>query len=208
MSISRRSNLLFLGLTVMFLGYFMTWLPGPSAGLQIIGLELGEWIKFLGVGLRRNWFYFPPIVIGAIVALLAAMWPNGQLRTWLTRLFAVAIAMLSFPAIAAIQLEPRSEWLPRLIAIGVVAAIAIGGALVPSGDRAIRWIWFAIAIIAFLGGILPVAQYFSALPIVEGVLQRSLGAGLGVWLNLAGGVIVGSAALSVFLNRANKKDNH
>ena len=88
MSDSVRLNTLFLGLTAMFVGYFLTWLPGPAAGLQIIGLEMGEGIKFLGVGGGRNWFYLPPIARGAIVALLAAMLPNDDWRTWLARFLA------------------------------------------------------------------------------------------------------------------------
>lgn len=208
MSASRRLNLIFLGLTAMFIGYLVVWLPGPAAGLQIIGLELGEWIKFLGVGASRNWFYVPPIVMGLIVALLAATWPNGQWRTWLARLLAIALAMLSFPAVAAVQMEPWSEWLARLVAIGVVAAVALGGALAPAGARATRWIWLAIALVALLGGLLPTAHYFSVLPVVEGILKQSLGAGAGVWLNLAGGVLVGIVALAEFISQTNKKDSH
>lgn len=195
MSNSLRQNLLFLGLTVMFMACFMTWLPGPAVGLQIIGLELGEWIKFLGVGVGRNWFYLPPIAVGTIVALLAAMWPNTEWRTWLARLLAVAIAMLSFPAIAAIQMEPRSEWLARLLAIGGVAAVATGGSLIRRGNSTERWIWLAIAIIAFMGGLLPAIQFLLVIPVVEGILKQDLGAGIGVWLNSIGSLLVGAVAL-------------
>ena len=86
---SIRLNLLFLGLTAILAGYFMVWLPGPSAGLQLIGIEVGEWIKFLGIGAGRNWFYLPPIVIGLTLALLAATWPNGRIQTWMARGLAV-----------------------------------------------------------------------------------------------------------------------
>ena len=98
---SGRLNLLFLGLTAIVAGYFLIWLPGPSVGLQLIGIELGEWIKFLGIGSQRNWFYLPPIVAGMTIALLAAMWPNDRVRTWLSRGLAVAVAMLRAPAVGA-----------------------------------------------------------------------------------------------------------
>ena len=205
MSGSVRQNVLFLGLMAMFVGYFLTWLPGPAAGLQIIGLELGEWIKFLGVGVSRNWFYLPPIAMGAIVALLAAMWPNNQWRTWLARLLAIAIALLAFPAIAAIQMEPRSEWLARLAAIGIVVIMAIGGGLIQRDDKAIRWVWLAIVIIAFLGGVLPMGQYFLVRPVVEGMLKQSLGIGIGIWLNLVGALLIGMIALDEMRRRTNKK---
>ncbi len=205
MSGSVRQNVLFLGLMAMFVGYFLTWLPGPAAGLQIIGLELGEWIKFLGVGVSRNWFYLPPIAMGAIVALLAAMWPNNQWRTWLARLLAIAIALLAFPAIAAIQMEPRSEWLARLAAIGIVVIMAIGGSLIRQGGSVTRWVWLAIAIIAFLGGILPMGQYFLVRPVVEGMLKQSLGIGIGIWLNLVGALLIGMISLDEMRREINKK---
>ncbi len=79
----------FLGLTAILVGYFLVWLPGPSAGLRLIGIELGEWIKFLGVGSRRDLFYLPPIVVGLVLGLVAATWPNDRPQTWLARALAV-----------------------------------------------------------------------------------------------------------------------
>ena len=207
MSDSVRLNTLFLGLTAMFVGYFLTWLPGPATGLQIIGLEMGEWIKFLGVGLGRNWFYLPPIAMGAIVALLAAVWPNDDWRTWLARLLAIAIALLAFPAIAAIQMEPRSEWLARLIAIGIVIIIAIGGSLIKRRESTTWWAWLTIAVIAFLGGLLPTAQYFLVRPVVEGILKQNLSIGIGIWLNPAGALLVGTMAIYELRPQANKTDS-
>ena len=191
----------------MFVGYFLTWLAGPAEGVQIIGLEMGEWIKFLGVGVGRNWFYLPPIAIGAIVALLAAMWPNDDWRTWLARFLAIAIVLLAFPAIAAIQMEPRSEWLARLIAIGLVVIIAIGGSLIKHRDSATWWAWLTIAVFAFLGGLLPTTQYFLVRPVVEGILKQNLSIGIGIWLNLAGALLVGTMAIYELRQQANKKDS-
>ena len=104
--------LLFAGLTAVFVGYFAVWLPGPAAGLRLIGLELGEWIKFLGVGQSRDLFYAPPILLGLIMVLLTAGWDNRRWQTWLFRLLAIGVSLLAFPAVAAITTEPRSEWLP------------------------------------------------------------------------------------------------
>ena len=190
---SGRLNQLFLGLTAIVAGYFLIWLPGPSVGLQLIGIELGEWIKFLGIGSQRNWFYLPPIVAGMTIALLAAMWPNDRVRTWLSRGLAVAVAMLAFPAIAAIQLEPRSEWLARLLLIGLVLATAtLGGWW---GGRIRRfWIWAAMAITALVGLILPTFAYIAVRPVVEAVLLQSIGIGPGVLLNAVGSTLVAGVA--------------
>lgn len=202
---SGRLNLLFLGLTAIVVGYFLIWLPGPSAGLQLIGIEVGEWVKFLGVGPHRDWFYLPPIVAGMTIALLAAMWPNDRLRTWLGRCLAVAVALPAFPAIAAIQMEPRSEWLARLLLIGLVLVTAVLGAWWGGRGRRI-WIWAAMVITALAGLVLPTAQYVAVRPVVEAILLYPIGIGPGVWLNVAGSALVACiAALEFFDELAIKK---
>lgn len=193
-----RLNLLFLGLTAIFLGYFVVWLPGPGVGLQLIGIEVGEWIKFLGVGASRNWFYLPPIVMGTVLALLAGMWPNGRIQTWLARGLAIALALLALPAVAAIQLEPRSEWLARLVAIGWVIGVAGLGSVISRRAGDARPLWMIIAIVALLGALLPTMQYLAVRPLVEAALHRSLEIGVGVWLNAGGSLLVLAVALLEF----------
>lgn len=64
-------------------------MPGPVAGLQLIGLEMGEWVKFLPqvqagqINVSRNLFYLPPILLGLLfgsTVILATRWP-----TWVVR---------------------------------------------------------------------------------------------------------------------------
>jgi hypothetical protein len=191
-----RLNLLFIGLTMVFVGYFQVWLPGPGAGLQLIGIELGEWIKFLGVGPRRDLFYLPPIAIGLLLALLAATWPNERLQTWVARLLAVAVALLAFPALAAIQLEPAREWLARLLLIGSVIATTISGALLARRLAGSSWLWLLMAVVALLGALLPTWQYLSVRPVAEGLMRRSLAVGPGVWLNATGFLLVALVCLA------------
>ena len=177
--------------------------------MQLIGIEIGEWIKFLGVGPRRNLFYLPPIVLGLALALLAATWPNKRPQTWVARGLAVAVALLSFPAVAAIQLEPRSEWLLRLLLIGMVAAVSIIGAVVAARAPGSPWPWLLMTAVAVTGAILPTLQYVAVRPVVEEIMRRSLGIGPGVWLNAAGCLMVAAMALTEFLieRRAAKKDS-
>lgn len=190
-------NLLFLGLTAILTGYFLVWLPGPGVGLQLIGIEIGEWIKFLGVGLGRDWFYLPPIVIGLTLGLLAAKWPNDRLQTWLARGLAVAVALLAFPAIASIQLEPPIQWLFRLVMIGLVIIMTVVGVLIAGQDGSDPpWIWLAMAAIALLGAILSTVEYIVVKPVVEEITNRPIGIGPGVWLNIGGSLLVASAAIA------------
>jgi hypothetical protein len=203
---STRMNILFLGLTAIFLGIFMVWLPGPSVGLQIIGIEMGEWIKFLGVGARRDLFYLPPIVLGLTLALLAATWPNNRPQTWLMRATGVAVATLAFPPIAAIQLEPAANWLPRLLAIVLVALVAGVGAVIAGRNRFSPWPWLAMSLILLAGAILPTWQYLAVRGVFEGIMLQPVGVGAGVWMDLVGGLLAASVTLVEFVQaRRNKK---
>ena len=191
-----RRTLFLLGLTAMFVAYFLVWLPGPGAGLQLIGIEIGEWIKFLGVGARRNLFYLPPIILGLCIALWAAGWPNGRWQTWLARALAVGVALLAFPAVAAIQLEPPGEWAWRLGMIALVVIVAAAGALVARRGAPPAWLWLLLAGVAAVGAVLPAWAYLSVLPVVREIMRRPVGIGEGVWLNSAGALLVMAVALA------------
>ena len=190
-----RADLLALGLTAIFVGYFLVWLPGPGAGLSLIGIELGEWIKFLGFGPRRDWFYVPPIVLGLLLALWTATWPNRRARTWLARGLAVAVALLAFPAVAAITSEPRSEWLLRLALIGAVAAAVVLAAWLSARGIAVAWVWAVMAGVAMVGAIGPTWHYLAARALFAAALRQPVGIGAGVWLNALGCLLVAVVCL-------------
>ena len=187
--------LLALGLTAIFVGYFLVWLPGPGAGLSLIGVELGEWIKFLGVGARRNWFYVPPLVLGLLLALWTATWPNRRAQTWLARGLSVAVALLAFPAVAAITSEPRSEWLLRLGLIGVVATAAALATLPAARGGPAAWVWAVMAGVAVVGAAGPTWHYLAVRSGVAAALRRPVGIGAGVWLNALGCLLVAAVCL-------------
>jgi hypothetical protein len=187
------ASLLSLGLTAIFVGYFLVWLPGPAAGLRLIGVEMGEWIKFLGVGRARDLFYLPPIVLGLLIALWTATWPAGW-RAWAARGLAVAVALLAFPAVESILGEPRDEWLIRLAAVGLVVLAAGWSGLAGRKPRP-RWLWALMAATALVGALLPTWQYFVVRPVVENILRQPIGVGPGVWVNALGGLLVAAVCL-------------
>lgn len=194
MPMKRGPLLIIAGLTLVMVGYFAVWLPGPAAGLRLIGLELGEWIKFLGVGAGRNLFYLPPICAGLVMALVTLGWDNRAWRTWTMRLLAVAVALVALPAIASITGEPRSEWLLRVVLIGLVVAVSLLVALAPQSQTLQAAALWAILGVAVAGLVLPAWQYAAVLPVVETSLGRSLGIGLGIWLNTAGFALIALGA--------------
>jgi hypothetical protein len=194
--------MLWFGLTAVLIGYLTVWLPGPAAGLRLIGLELGEWIKFLGVGQSRNYLYTPPILLGLIMVLITAGWPGGRRQTWAFRGLALMVSLLAFPAIAAITGEPRSEWLARLLGIGLVGAAVVLVALV--GGRG-RWAWWGVLVLGLLGFVLPLWQYAQVQSVVAGILQQPVGIGLGLWLNSGGFLLIALVAGSMLLADAKSR---
>lgn len=192
------------GLTAVLVGYLTVWLPGPSAGLSLIGVEIGEWIKFLGVGSGRNLFYLPPIALGLVLALLTVGWGAREWRAWAMRGLAAAVSLLAIPAVAAIQMEPQSEWLLRVALVGLVAVVALLCGLAAAGPSP-GWALALIAAIALLGAFLPVWEYFVVKPVVERILLQTLGIGVGVWLNSVGFVLIAAVALLQLAERRKLK---
>ena len=199
MSKNQSQMFLAVALTAVFTGYFAVWLPGPAAGLRFIGVELGEWIKFLGVGLGRNWFYLPPITLGLMLAVMTLTWENGRCQNWLIRGLAVTVSLLALPAVAAIRFEPASEWRLRLALIGLVLLAAL---LTGFLERVtpLRLPWLLLALLGLLGAIGPTWFYLTIRPLVSQVLALPVGIGLGVWLNGLGHLGVTAVALREIRN--------
>ncbi len=182
-------TLFLLSFTTILVGYFMVWLPGPSAGLQFLGFEMGEWTKFFGLGVKRNWFYLPPITLALAMLFFTVGWGNGRYQTWLFRGTAAAVSLLAFPALEDIT-DPTSwrDYVSRVVAIGLVLAVA--GLLTLLGGQKRPWlapVSRALMIVAGLVGlILPTLIYGEVRPFASDLMRLELGYGPGFWLNLGG----------------------
>ncbi len=186
-------TLLLLGLTAVFTGYLTVWLPGPAAGLRFLGAEIGEWIKFLGVRGSRNLFYLPPIMLGAILACLCALQPSTRRQTWALRAVAIGVSLLALPAVEIVLQESPSQWLLRLLLIGLVSALALGSALLARLPSSL--LWYLVALLGVLGLSLPTWRYVTLRPFLAEVLGQAVGVGLGVWLNALGFLLLTAVAL-------------
>jgi len=191
------SLLLIAGLTAVFVGYLSVWLPGPGVGLQFLGVELGEWVKFLGVGQNRDLFYLPPITLGLMLAVWTMAWPNGRWQTWAMRGLAVLVSLLAFPAIEDLLGVSREQYTGRVYLIGLVLAVALLSGLVGPGLAARRpWLpWLLLALLGLLGAIAPAWMYAQVAPYVSQVIGLPLGIGWGVWLNAGGHLLVTAVAV-------------
>ncbi len=201
----RQQTILHLSFTAILLGYWLVWMPGPVAGLQLIGLEMGEWVKFLPqvqagqINVSRNLFYLPPILLGLLLALTTVNWPT-RWPTWVVRGLAILVSWLAFPSLDAIRFEPQSEWLLRLVLVGMVALVAIGTHWL-KGRFVAAWPPL-LTLIAVAGVVLPTWAYLAMRPAIALALARPAGFGPGFWLNMVG---FGVAA-AVFLRRSFTRD--
>jgi len=208
-------TLMKVGFTAILLGYLLVWLPHDVAGLSFIGVEMGEWVKFLPqirsgeIAADRNLFYLPPIALGLMLAFWTAYWPNLRWQTWAMRLLAVIVALLAFPAVEAILDEGTSEWLPRLAMIAVVAVVAIIVSLfsrLPQ-ETGLTVGWTAMIILALVGLVLPMWAYLTVRPVVAKLFTSEIGIGPGLWLNVIGNLMVLVAVSFLLLkNRITSRD--
>jgi len=193
-----QERLLLAGLTAVFIGYLSVWLPGPAAGLQFLGIELGEWIKFLGVGAIRDLFYLPPIILGLMLAVLTMGWGNGRWQTWIMRGLALLVSLLAFPAFEDITGASRNEYLLRVALIGLVGLTIVLVALF-GRKLAAKWAWLPwvlLAILGVAGAALPLWYYVSQVqPYVSGVFGVPVGVGWGLILYTAGCLVITGVSL-------------
>jgi hypothetical protein len=191
-------TLLKVGFTAILLGYLLVWLPQPIVGLSFIGLELGEWVKFLPqvrsgeIAADRNLFYIPPIALSLMMILWTASWPNRRWRTWLMRGLALLVALLAFPAIEAIRDEPADQWLLR---IGLISGVVLITLFIPllghlPERKVVLLSWSGICLLALAGLTLPTWAYLSFKPVISELIGQRVGIGPGVWLNIGGNLAV------------------
>ena len=191
-----------IGFTTILVAYFLVWLPQPVVGLSFIGLEIGEWVKFLPqvrsgeIIATRYYFYIPPITLGIMMISWTVTWSDRRWQTWVVRGLAVAIAFLAFPSVEALLDEPASEWLIRLILVLLVLLLAVLSPLfkrlVP--NILIKGSWIVILLLGLVGAIFPTWAYWVLRGPVGDLLRSDIGIGPGVWLNGAGHLLLAGTA--------------
>lgn len=191
-------NLLLLALTAVFIGYLTVWLPGPAAGLSFLGFELGEWVKFMGVGPVRNLFYLPPITLALMLVALTLPWPNGRWSTWAMRALAVLISLLAFPALEDITGPFTQEYLPRVqwigLVVGAVGVTAVLSQIMP-GDIRTGLCWLLLVVLGVAGAVQPMRLYLLIQPTISQLFGVPVGFGWGIILNGAGHLLIAIISL-------------
>jgi hypothetical protein len=191
-------NLLLLAFTAVFIGYLSVWLPGPAAGLSFLGIELGEWLKFMGVGLERNLFYLPPITLALMLVAWTLPWENGRWQTWAMRGVAILISLLVFPALEDMTGPTQQEYWPRVGWIGLVVVMvgvtAVLGWTISRESRD-RLCWLVLAVLAIVGLVQPTRVYLQIQPDISRLFGLPVGFGWGLLLNGVGFLLVAGVSV-------------
>jgi hypothetical protein len=189
--------LLPLGALLAFLGYAGPWVDHRVAGLAILGLDLGEYVKFLPqvrsgtTSLWREGFYLP--LVAASLALSLCTWrPELRWRqpvlAWLMIALqvtgAIVAALNMLPPAWTPQRMVTAEFQQQSAAIALcLAAVAFGPflALLP---RLITGL--VVLLLSGVAATVTVVQFLRVLPEIATLYNHELIPGWGIYLMLAG----------------------
>ena len=190
--------LLPLGLFLLFLGYWRPWLPHPAAGLNILGIDLPEYVKFVPevrygqIPLNRLVFFGPLLSLALGLILLAGI-RRPALPWWLSALLAAAaiptaLAMLPPAWTPSLLRTPEFRTQTIYIALIILAALLtpLWRRLLP--DRLRGLLFMALGLLPFQS----LLAYQKLLPALEKLYAHPLAAGAAYYL-----VGLGAAALFV-----------
>jgi hypothetical protein len=195
--------LLPLGGLLALLGYFGPWVDHPVAGLVILGLDLGEYVKFLvpvrsgQITVWREGFYLPLTAVSLAFSLYAFRRELGY--GWPLRLVLLAVA-----AVAALNMLPPA-WTPqrlltpefRLQTTAIVICLAAASispflALLPA------WVSTLLVTLLVLPALwFPLRDFLRVLPTLRTLYNQPLSPGWGPYVLVVGLLLLWGGSLWV-----------
>ncbi len=192
-----------LALLFLALAYWGRWIAHPAAGLNILGVDLPEYVKFVpearyGVlPINRLVFFGPPLALSAGLILLASM--QGRLPAVvriLTGALAAPVALSMLPPAwtPGVLMTPefRMQTLLIITLIGSIFLIPLWKSIIPDWLRGIFFILLGLAP-------LPALKAFDdLLPALEKLYNQPLQGGPGViFLFIGMGLMIVAGGLMI-----------
>lgn len=186
-------------------GYWGPWVDHPAAGLVIIGLDLGEFVKFLPqvrsgqLTLWREGFYLPLFAVSMTLSLFA--FRREPAYHWLVQGGMVGVAIVSslnmLPPAWSPPLLQTPEFRTQSIAIGLCLAAALFSPFLALLPR--LFVGVTCTILAGAAIWLPVSGFLATLEGIGGLYNRSLTPGWGMYTMIVGLAGMGASAFALSL---------
>jgi hypothetical protein len=178
------------------LGWWLPWVVHPvgSAALILLGLDLGEFLKFAPhwhppiseVHWDRGAFFVPPIASQLLLCSLLVE------RSWGARL--LALPLLLFLALVVLPAYPYSWaqlWSPEFRFQTWLALAGLAGLLLlalprPTGQRGWAALFTLRLLLALVGALLPVWAFWRVSPVLASLYGRPIPPGAGLILSVLG----------------------
>jgi len=177
-----------LALLSLALGYWGRWIAHPAAGLNILGVDLPEYVKFVPearygvIPINRLVFFGPPVALSLGLILFASM--RVRLSFWLRGLagllaIPVALSMLPPAWTPGLLMTPefRTQTLVIMALSAAVLLIPLWKALLPD------WLRGGFFILLGLLPLPALSAFYKIAPALEKLYDHPLKPGPGVyWL--------------------------
>lgn len=199
--------LLPLSALLILAGYFGPWVPHRVAGLVVTGLDLGEYVKFLPVvrggqvTLWREGFYLPLVAVSLALSLAAFLpalrygWPMRALLLVVAGIAALNLLPPAWDQSTFRNPEFRQQIQALAVCLGA-AAVSPLLALVPR--------WLSAVVVLVLSGLalwFPLRDFLRVLPTIRELYHQPLAIGWGVYVMMAGLLLLMAVAVVGLLSR-------
>ena len=202
----RPATLIIFILALLFLafGYWGRWISHPVAGLNILGVDLPEYVKFVPevrngvIPVNRMVFFAMPVVLALGLILFASM--RMAVSVWLRGLagllaIPVALSMLPPAWTPGLLLTPefRTQTIVIMALMAAVFLIPLWKQLIPD------WLRGAFLILLALLPLPAITAFFRLMPALEKLYNQPLRPGPGLWWLLAGMVLLAVSGVLLIL---------
>ncbi len=180
-----------LALLFLAFGYWGRWIAHPAAGLNILGVDLPEYVKFVPearygvIPINRLVFFAMPLSLALGLILLASV--RMQLSVWvrgLAGLLAIPVALSMLPPAWTPGLLMTPEFRAQTL---VIMALMAATLLIPLWKQLIPdWLRGAFFILIGLLPLPALSAFFKIMPALEKLYNHSLSPGPGVYWLVAG----------------------
>ncbi len=194
-------------LLFLAMGYWGRWVAHPAAGLNVLGVDLPEYVKFVPearygvIPINRLVFFAVPVSLALGLILFASM--RMPVLVWLrglAGLLAVPVALSMLPPAWTPGLLMTPEFRAQTLTIMALIAAAF---LIPLWKQLLPdWLRGGLFILLGLSPLPALSAFFKLLPALGKLYNHSLKPGPGVgWTLLGMGLLAIAGALLILVDK-------